>query len=45
MSELSPREEAIKRQRRRTVYERLAERGARGGLDRLKSDLEARRIA
>ncbi|WP_353944300.1 type II toxin-antitoxin system VapB family antitoxin [Streptomyces sp. HUAS MG91] len=38
-------EEVIKRHRRRAAYDRLAERGARGGLDRLKSDLEARKAA
>ncbi|MER5443516.1 hypothetical protein [Streptomyces sp. NPDC002790] len=32
-------------QRRRAAYDRLAERGARGGLDRLSGDREARKAA
>ncbi|MET8469902.1 type II toxin-antitoxin system VapB family antitoxin [Streptomyces sp. NPDC006422] len=38
-------EEVIRRHRRRAAYDRLAERGARGGLDRLSSDREARKAA
>jgi Arc/MetJ family transcription regulator len=38
-------EEVIRRHRRRAAYQRLAERGARGELDALARDWEARKAA